>query len=130
VRDLFPDREPVIEASFDLPRGQLASARSLGRFLLEAIAPEDGEPIGVAVFDPKFPGAFPFRMKAIDALVPLLEAMRRTVLGDEYVNLVIEDDDRLAVLLLGAGASVRDDALHMQGPLWAHDWLLSHGPRW
>lgn len=117
VGDLGADRDELIEDVFDLPRGQLASARALGRVLLEAKAFHDSETIGLSVFDPKFPGAFPFRVKTVDALTPLLEAMRSVVPHDEYVNLVAEDDEDLARLLTGAGASVRDHILHMVGAL-------------
>ncbi len=117
VRDLTPDRDAALESLFDLPRGQLAAARGLQRILLEATSRDERTAVGLAVFDPKFPGAFPFRVTELGAVTPLLTAMRRHVPTDEHVNLVAEDDERLADLLTSAGASVRDEILHMEGGL-------------
>jgi ribosomal protein S18 acetylase RimI-like enzyme len=117
VRTLTEDRDATFEALFALPAGQLASARSLGRSLLEAIAAPTLAPLGVAVFDPNFPGAFPFRVTEIQAVRPLLEAMRQQVPSDAYVNLVAEDDDRLVALLENVGASLSHEILHLQGAL-------------
>lgn len=117
TRALTPDREPAVEARFDLPRGQLAAARAQQRVLLEAVSSDGEETIGLAAFDPKFPGAFPFRVSAMDALTPLLAAMREHVPADEHVNLVAEDDERLASVLESVGARLRDEILHMEGAL-------------
>ncbi len=110
------DQDAALEALFDLPAGQLASARAAQRILLRAVAP-GGEPIGLAVFSPEFPGAFPFRVLPLEAASALLAAMRAHALEDEIVNLVVEDDARLAELLLGAGAALKEDMLHMTGAL-------------
>ena len=117
VRSLPAAREALLEALFDLPGGQLASARGLGRSLLEAITSDGQTPLGLAVFDPKFPGAFPFRVKSLDAVTPLLEAMRQLVPTDEFVNLVAEDDEQLVALLLEVGASLRHEIVHLAGAL-------------
>jgi hypothetical protein len=70
------------------------------------------ELVGLSVFDPKFPGAFPFRVRELDVAAPLLKAMRRHVPTDDYVHLVTEDDERLSDLLCRAGAKEgRDSAL-------------------
>ena len=117
VRDLTPDRDAALESLFDLPRGQLAAARAAQRILLEATSSDGRASVGLSVFDPKFPGAFPFRVTELDAVTPLLTAMRRHVPKDPHVNLVAEDDERLAALLASAGASLRDEILHMEGAL-------------
>ena len=116
ARPLVPSRDFPIEALFELPSGQLASARQRGRIVLEATS-SSGRIIGVAVFDPKFPGAFPFRMKGLDAVVPMLEAMRLHVPTDERVNLVIEDDESLAGVLERVGATLTEEIVHMTGSL-------------
>ena len=117
VQTLAPGRDAQLERQFDLPKGQLASARDKGRLLFEATSVADGTSEGLAVFDPKFPGAFPFRVAAVDAVTPLLNAMRHYVPTDEHINLVAEDDERLATLLVRAGAHIKDEILHMQGAL-------------
>jgi ribosomal protein S18 acetylase RimI-like enzyme len=117
VRPLAAAREATVEALFDLPEGQLASARGLGRSLFEATMSDRQTPLGLAVFDQKFPGAFPFRVKSLDAVTPLLEAMRQLVPTDEFVNLVAEDDEQLVALLLQVGGSLRHDVVHLAGAL-------------
>lgn len=125
VRELAGDRDGELEELFGLERGQLAFARGLGRMLLEAVSITGERSIGLAVFDPKYPGAFPFRVKDLAAVAPLLAAMRPHV-EQPYVNLVAEDDERLASLLMSAGASIRFEVLHLQGVL---DPLPRQGPR-
>ncbi len=55
VRALTSDRDATFEALFDLPGGQLGSARSLGRILLEATTPTAGAALGLAVSTHKSP---------------------------------------------------------------------------
>jgi ribosomal protein S18 acetylase RimI-like enzyme len=115
VQTLTPERQDLAEKVFSLPRGQLAMARDGTRLLVEAIYPGSLDPVGLAVFDPRFPGAFPFRVTTIDALVPLLTTIRLTVPEHVHTNLVVEEDESLAKLFLGAGATLRDDILHLRG---------------
>ena len=115
VGELVAEREAVAEREFDLPKGQLAHARRIGRLLCEARS--DSELVGVAAFDPKFPGAFPFRVRRLDAVAPLLTCLRQQVPNDEVVHLVAEGDEALAKRLLDAGATVRDEIVHFQGTL-------------
>jgi len=118
VRPLSPARDAAIESRFELPRGQIAFARGLGRLLFEAVAAASDGPAGLAVFDPGFPGAFPFRVVDLEALAPLLRTLRSHARpGDDFVGLVAEDDPRLVELLVRAGAEVRDEMLHLQGTL-------------
>jgi GNAT superfamily N-acetyltransferase len=117
TRDLTPDRDAVLEELFDLPCGQIAFARGPGKVFLEAISSSTRQSVGLAVFDPKFPGAFPFRVKEISAVAPLLAAMRQHAATDEHVNLVVEDDQRLSNLLEDVGARLRHEILHMVGAL-------------
>jgi len=117
VRPLTAAREKVLEEAFDLPRGQLRHARGLGRLLLEAVRGADERPVGLAVFDPNFPGAFPFRVVDTDVVGSLLGSMRAHVPSDELVYLVAEDDARLTETLTRVGASVRLEILHLKGTL-------------
>lgn len=123
-REVTAARDALSERVFSLPRGQLAHARSLGRLILETVAGDPsapgsdaGPPTGLAVFDRHFPGAFPFRVVTLDAVGPLLREIRGRVPDHEFINLVAEDDAVLATMLTGAGAVVRAEILHLEGPL-------------
>lgn len=112
-------RDAEAEDLFRLPRGQLRSARALGRLIVGLLrSPDDGAPtiVGVACFDPAFPGAFPFRVTE-SALGPaLLDACRTHALVDD-LQLVIEDDEALGDWLAAEGAETRFDLEHFVGAL-------------
>jgi GNAT superfamily N-acetyltransferase len=114
VRTLTEPRDSLVEQAFEIPRGQLPAARAMGRQLFEAVD-ASSETVGVSVFDTKFSGAFPFRVKTTDVAKPLLLAMRQLTPSDEHVCLVAEDDQKLAQLLKDSGATVRDEIIHMVG---------------
>jgi GNAT superfamily N-acetyltransferase len=118
VRTLTAADDEEIARRFALPAGQLARARERGRLLFTVAAAPEGPPLGFAVFDPGFPGAFPFRVQRPALAAPLLRALRTHArdLG-QPMGLVVEDDPALARLLLAAGASLRHEVLHMDGPL-------------
>ena len=112
------ERDVPLEDAFALPRGQLTRSRHAGRTIYEAVAADNPASIlGVSDFNPRFPGAFPFRVVDPRVARDLLTVMRTLVPTDEAVNLVAEDDEPLAALLLQAGATLRMDILHMVGPL-------------
>jgi ribosomal protein S18 acetylase RimI-like enzyme len=117
VKTLASERDAAVEDCFSLPRGQLTVSRRLGRVLFEAVARGDEASLGLAVFNPSFPGAFPFRVVDPRVARDLLDAMRLLVPNDHSVNLVAEDDERLAALLLQAGAVLNLEILHMTGAL-------------
>ncbi|MFO0574688.1 MAG: GNAT family N-acetyltransferase [Polyangia bacterium] len=114
---LAPMHDGAIESGFGLLPGQLASARAAGRVLC-AVRDADGAAVGVAIFDPHFPGAFPFRARRPALAQPLLAVMRPHARpGDPEVHLVIEADDTLAEHLLRAGAIVKLRFDHYGGAL-------------
>lgn len=124
-RVLLPARDPVVEAVFRLPRGQLKHARGLGRLLLECPSLSGEGCDGVAVFDRHFSGAFPFRATERDAAAGLLRGIRRaqlaqlTIDGEDRreLSVVVEDDVALRDMLAGLGATVRHEILHLHGRL-------------
>ena len=112
------ERDVALEDAFALPRGQLARSRSAGRTIFEALgAGAPGAILGVADFNPRFPGAFPFRVVDPRVARDLLAAMRALVPADEAVYLTTEDNEPLADLLVRTGATLRMEVLHMVGPL-------------
>jgi GNAT superfamily N-acetyltransferase len=115
VEESSPACDAELEALFELPRGQLAAQRGVGRVILAARA--DGKLRGVAVFASAFPGAFPFRALDRGAARRLVETMRARVAERPHVNIVIDDDEALVNFLVSAGAEVRGDFLHLAGAL-------------
>jgi ribosomal protein S18 acetylase RimI-like enzyme len=116
ARELPPARDAEVERLFAIPRGQIAAARATKRLVLGATTP-DGACVGLAVFAPSVPGAFPFRVLDQAAVRPLLDFMRPHVVAHPHVNLAIDDDDGLVSLLVAAGGEVRGDFLHLGGAL-------------
>ncbi len=118
VRAVDADRDADLEDAFALPRGQLTRSRQMGRTIFEARPADATSPtLGLADFNPRFPGAFPFRVVDPRVARDLLTAMRVLVPNDEVVNLSTENDEALAALLLQVGAILRMEILHMVGPL-------------
>ena len=115
VRESDPERDAALESRFGLVSGQLADARALGNLTLEATA--ESEPVGVAVFNPRYPGAFPFRARELAVANALLTAMRSSIPESDFVNLVLEDAASLAAALRARGASSKDEFLHLEAPL-------------
>lgn len=113
------------EAAFDLPRGLL---ESLGRrgFETFGVRGDGGAPIATCAFDPRFPGAFPFRARGIAAARALLEGARERrhrfedaerPWRDVALQVTVEDDEPLAAALLGAGAESVLLTMHYIGRL-------------
>ena len=105
-----------LERALALMPGRLQQARQRGCILLQLR--DDREPLGVAGFDPSFPGAFPFRVAHPALAAQLLRALSvHARPGEVALQLVVEADDELARALLAAGASERYRLLHLAGPL-------------
>lgn len=117
TRPLAPERDAVLEQRFELPRGQLAHSRRVGRILIEAVSGPDHAPLGVGVFDRLFRAAVGFRVAETEAVRPLLSALRAHAAGEDEVTIVAEDDAELVDLLAQAGATVRDEVVQLRGSL-------------
>lgn len=120
TRELTSDDDDAAEAAFHLPAGMLAHNRGLPgkhlRLLVAADAP--AEPLGLAVFDPGFPGAYPFRLARPALAAHLLDDLRPLARPEHtLLNLVVEDDRPLVDHLVRHGANVRLEILHMEGPV-------------
>lgn len=116
-RPIDPEDDAAFETALDLVSGQLATSRALGGRILMGLF--EGETIGGAtVFDPTFPGAYPFRATRPDLAFALLRAIRpharRT---DAHVKVVIEGQPAIADALLAAGATLVHDIVHMKAAL-------------
>lgn len=112
-----PDALEEIEACFSLPSGLLATFAAKERVALIA-ARRGGRIVGVASFDPVFPGCFPFRADDLAAAVALLEAARAHAPSDaEHLQLVVEDAPQLVVALEDLGAIRMLEFAHYGGAL-------------
>lgn len=107
-----------IERALGILAGRLQMARTRQDRVTIQLRDEQLAPVGVACFDPAFPGAFPFCAARPELAGMLLRALApRARPGDVELQIVIEDDDALADALMAAGAIVRMRLLHYAGPL-------------
>jgi GNAT superfamily N-acetyltransferase len=118
VRPVADAAVPDIERALGIVDGRLELARSRGRGVTLQLRDERLAPVGVACFDPSYPGAFPFRVARPTLAVLLLDALAPHVrTGDLDLQIMIEHDDALADTLIAAGAVERMRLLHYAGPL-------------
>lgn len=110
---LDPQLDAVAERALGLPEGQVAHGRASRRVVVGVI--DGAEVAGIALFDPGFPGAFPFRARTPMHARALAEGVRPHVLED-FLQFVVEGDEALRAAALAAGAVVRMETWHMAGP--------------
>lgn len=123
ARRLEASEATAVEAAFGMVTGTLtaalAQAWKVVLRLVDPAAPEAAR-VGVASFDPHFPGAFPFRVGRPSYARALLDAMRANATPEHsFVGLVVEDDAALTRHLVEHGATVRMEILHFRGALSA-----------
>lgn len=113
-----PAEDDDVERGLGLLLGRIEMARQRGGQVIRQLRDAALAPVGLACFDPAFPGAFPFRVARPSLARPLLEALAPHARpGDLDLQIVVEDDDALTDALLAAGAQVRLRMLHYRGPL-------------
>jgi hypothetical protein len=121
VRPVDPAEDAALEAAFNQPPGRFAHLRVLpSRVILRLVDPAqpDEVRVGVAAFDPTFPGASPFSVARPTLAAPLLAAIRpHASPADTEIKLHVEDDAPLDAALRAAGAAVRLEMLHMRGEI-------------
>jgi GNAT superfamily N-acetyltransferase len=109
---IFPEDGERIETEFGLIGGRMQTlGRRSDRVMLQ-LANTAGDLLGMAVFDPGFPGASIFRVKR-PALAGTLFAALRPHAQHDYLLVLVEGDDALTILLEDAGARVRRRIQHM-----------------
>jgi GNAT superfamily N-acetyltransferase len=118
ARAVRPDEDAHLEAEFSVLPGRLADYRVRGRVLLVLVDERSSAAVGLAVFDPTNPGAFPFTVARPTLARSLLEAMRPHARPqDTFVRVVVENDAPLTDALGRAGAEVRFEMHHMEGAI-------------
>jgi len=117
VRPVAPEDDAALEGAFRLAPGQLAQGRSQeGRLVVALFDRARGDALGVAVFDPSFPGASPFRVARPELAADLLAALQPHALPSlPHMQFVADNDAELARLLVERGAKVRFEMVHMTG---------------
>lgn len=115
-RRIDPADDAHVEHESGILPGLIADARAKDRVLYMI---ERAEQVTAAtVFDPTFPGAYPFRAKTIDDAVSLLHALRPHARPtNDGLAIATEDQESLADALVTLGAQVRVETLHMRGAL-------------
>ena len=119
ARPAKPEEDAALESAFELPSGGLAQyGRGPGQVVYRLIAPErpDDMRIGVATFDPAFPGGRYLAVARPALATALLEALQPLARpGDAIANLMIEGDPELVAILIAAGARVHFELVQMTG---------------
>jgi GNAT superfamily N-acetyltransferase len=111
---LAPGDDAEVERAFGLLAGRLAVQRSrVDRVLLELR--EGGAVAGVAILNPSL-GCMPFRVVRPTLAAGLIRAVRPHAPVDwTELQLVVENDDALADVLVAAGAQVKLRLIHYAG---------------
>jgi GNAT superfamily N-acetyltransferase len=120
ARLVDPTEDTVLEDAHGIAPGRLADLRLHRRVILRLVDPKnpDDPRVGVAAFDPTFPGAFPFQVVRPSLAPALLDALRALARpSDTFIRLVIEHDDQLDQAMRAAGAEVMVELFHMEGDI-------------
>lgn len=117
VREVDDANDAMVGAHFGLADGFLRFVRNQGR-RVQRVVLEEGVPIGLASFDPSFPGSFPFRARDAAAAHALLAELRPHALAEhDFLRLFVEDSARAAHALGAAGAKLVFEVVHFEGAL-------------
>lgn len=121
ARIVDPSEDAAIEAAFGVPTGRIQDTRQKAGWVpLRLVDKADpAQPrVGLACFNPAFPGAFPFRVAHPSYARALLDAMKPHALPEhDSVGIVVEDDAALKQVMVDAGARIRFELFHMSGPI-------------
>lgn len=119
VREISPEDDATLEAEWSLPKGQLADQRARpGRVLRMIRSDGDERRAAFTVFDPAFPGTYPFCAPDVPHALSLLRALRPFARPeDEVVNMMLENQRELAESLIRHGAVKRLETTLMRGAL-------------
>ena len=118
ARDIPSEEDRALETAWELPEGLLADQRKRPGRVLRMIATGSATRAAVAVFDPAFPGTYPFRAPDLAHALSLLRAFRPHARPeDEVVNMLIENQRELAEALIRTGATKKLETAFMRGSI-------------
>lgn len=112
---ISPEDDADVEATLGLPSGRILMDRGRGRALVQ-LRDATLAAVGYAALDPELPSVMPFRVARIALAGTLLDALRSEA-APRTLQIVVENNAPLAELLIGIGAQVRLQLLHLSGPL-------------
>jgi ribosomal protein S18 acetylase RimI-like enzyme len=117
TRPVEPSDDAALERLGDLDAGLIDAQRRRGGRLAVGCVDGAGQWSGLAVFDPAFPGAYPFFVVRAEDALPLLAALRPHALPGDHLNVVVEHRPDVARAIVDAGAAVRLEIDSMHGQL-------------
>jgi ribosomal protein S18 acetylase RimI-like enzyme len=103
-----------VETAFDLLRGRVTRLLQRPDRVMMQLVGDDASILGMAAFDPGFPGASVFRVARPTLAGTLFEALRPHARHD-HLMVLVEGDEVLTSMLEAAGAMVRRRINHMSG---------------
>ncbi len=117
AREIEPEDDAKLEATWGMASGLLADHRARpGRVLRMIETGRDATTAAFTVFDPAFPGTYPFRAPDAVHALSLLRALRPFARPDDaHVNMMIENQRELAEALVDSGAQKRLETVFMRG---------------
>jgi GNAT superfamily N-acetyltransferase len=115
ARVIEPADDAHVEHQTKMIAGLLGDARSKGR-ILRMIEDGRGGPVNAAaIFDPAFPGAYPYWAHAIDHAIALLHGLRpHRRPQDDSLRIVLADQPEIAAGLIALGGHLRMETMHMR----------------
>lgn len=117
TRESGPEFDAELQARFAVPPGLLARHRAKPNARV-LVCERAGATVGLAPFDPAFPGCFPFRLLDATCASTILAPLLGWVPSSRpHLQLVLERDEPAARLLLAAGVRLHFEIQHMHGRL-------------
>jgi GNAT superfamily N-acetyltransferase len=118
AREITPADDARVEQAAKIVPGLVADLRAKGNRVLRMIESDAGEIAACALFDPSFPGAYPFWARTPELAVALLHDLRPHKQPiHEHLSCVLADQPDIADALVALGGEQRLETMHMRGPL-------------
>ena len=118
AREITPADDARVEKTAKIVPGLVADLRARNDRVLRMIEGDGAEVAACALFDPSFPGAYPFWARTPELAVALLHDLRPYKQPiHEHLSCVLADQPDIADALVAMGGEQRLETMHMRGPL-------------